>query len=545
MAFWETMKIWQMGRLLLNRERPDVQEIWGRWRDSILDVINRLDPESMKTNKYQLNALPKAPAAYFLVFVAVLCEKERDIPCLEMDEAGKAYLTGIFDEAPDWKKTIGMVLPRRVPPLQDSPLRCWSRILNYAENFLDTGISTDTKLRELLDRILEANRQASAVKGSEGQEESEERETTEEQEMPEERSFSVESIDHFIRIMNEFDEDWQRLTRKYAAPNQTVEMLGSLIQDGIRQIILTGAPGTGKTHAAMETARHLSTGSRIRTAQFHPSYDYTDFVEGLRPVQMEGEAKSTFVRLDGSFKAFCRHVAEENRQRASEDERSELLYFFLIDEINRANLSQVFGELMFCLESDKRDRPVETQYRNLPVYRIGGDQKAAPMEDDIFSGGFFVPKNVVIIGTMNDIDRSVESMDFALRRRFIWHEVRVDKELLKEAFESGNFGELLRINAEETAGRVMDLNAVIEKAASLGLNRHYDISQGQFSLPCPSAETLEELILFVWKHRIEPLLREYVRGESQEDVEAFLRKCAEALKIRNADSTGSEVQEEV
>ena len=526
MSFWENMKIWQMGRLLRLRERPDVQDVWNRWQERIAETRSPLTSDAS-----HLSGLPKAPAAYFLAFVAVLCEWQQEEPHLEMDEMGNLYLSGLLDQGRDWKRTIALILPVREP----SPRECWERILRYTADFLAAGFHTDKSLGALLERIQEVNRQASAC------EEDEEAETgteTPEQPAAEERRFPRESIGHFVRIMDEFDEDWQQLVRSCCAPNETVDTLCSLIENGIRQIILTGAPGTGKTYAAMETARRLGCGFPLHIAQFHPSYDYTDFVEGLRPVQPEGETKSAFVRLDGSFKAFCRQVAEKNRRRRTADEADAPLYFFLIDEINRANLSQVFGELMFCLEPDKRRRPVQTQYRNLPTYRIGKDGKARPLEDDIFSRGFFIPENVVILGTMNDIDRSVESMDFALRRRFIWHEVRVEKALLETAFGSGNFGPLLRAHAEEAAGLITGLNAVIEDSASLGLNRHYDISQGQFHLPCPQADTLEELMDFVWRHRIRPLLREYVRGEEQEEADAFIQRCARALKLRDEPPAG-------
>lgn len=113
-------------------------------------------------------------------------------------------------------------------------------------------------------------------------------------------------------------------------------------------------------------------------------------------------------------------------------------YFFLIDEINRADLSKVLGELMFCLEASKRgpQYPVQTQYANLPTYFP--KEGASPQGDyfEMFKNGFYIPENVVVIGTMNDIDRSVESMDFALRRRFTWEEVRVTESLLTEAFEN-------------------------------------------------------------------------------------------------------------
>ena len=111
----------------------------------------------------------------------------------------------------------------------------------------------------------------------------------------------------------------------------------------------------------------------------------------------------------------------------------------------------------------------------------------------------------------------------------------MDEELLESAFQSGNFGQILRENAKEAAGLVTSLNAVIEGNVSFGLNRHYDISQGQFNLLCLRGETLNELMQFVWGHHIEPLLREYVRGESQPEVDEFLQKCRQALNLREGD----------
>lgn len=325
----------------------------------------------------------------------------------------------------------------------------------------------------------------------------------------------------------------------------TKDQIKNLIQKGATQIILTGAPGTGKTRMAKEIA-----GSHYKLVQFHPSYDYTDFVEGLRPVEEEG--KMVFRKVDGIFKEFCRKVVD----KGEEDEK----YFFLIDEINRADLSKVFGELMFCLETDKRgkDNAIQTQYQNLPTYDIKGKKYYGEDEsEDVFKDGFYIPKNVIIIGTMNDIDRSVESMDFALRRRFIWKEIDVDEVLLKDSLT-----EIINLHykqiaqeakpeevAKKLAEHIMNLNSTLDdKRYNLG--KHYYISQGQFAnLPENIIETAvkagkkvkgkgeeaeveaiaKSLLEAVWNLRLNSLLYEYIRGEGNE--ENFVKSCHETLLV--------------
>ena len=160
-----------------------------------------------------------------------------------------------------------------------------------------------------------------------------------------------------------------------------------------QQIILYGPPGTGKTHLAQAIAKHVAS-SNVRLVQFHPSYTYEDFFEGYRPVLDEG--KASFDLVDGPFKRLAQD-ARDNPEQA---------FVLIIDEINRANLAKVFGELYFLLEY--RDVPVTTQY-----------SKDEP---------FKLPKNVYLIGTMNTADRSIALVDAALRRRFAFRRLAPDSE---------------------------------------------------------------------------------------------------------------------
>ena len=321
-----------------------------------------------------------------------------------------------------------------------------------------------------------------------------------------------------------------------------------ITEGNCRQIIFTGAPGTGKTRIAKKIAEEIGIAIDDKDCfvQFHPSYDYTDFVEGLRPVEvktqsgetkMQGETEMQFVKVDGKFKAFCRKIVEKG------DEND--LYFFIIDEINRANLSKVFGELMYCFEKDKRgeNNRVPTQYQNLPTYQKtdDGNFSAIAKDEDVFAKGFYVPENVCIIGTMNDIDRSVDSMDFALRRRFEWVEFIVDNNMLKNAFEEMFSGKPDIIKPDiikSLVNSVTALNKYIqEEGASFGLNRQYDISQGQFAnIPENRQSTIKDIKDYVWNYRIKSLLREYLRGEDEKSIEDFLGEAAKKFFGEDTDN---------
>ena len=386
----------------------------------------------------------------------------------------------------------------------------------------------------------------------------------------------------------------KKMEQKYA---KYIELLNEN-----HNLVLTGAPGTGKTFMAQEIAKEM--GAITKFVQFHPSYDYTDFVEGLRPVEKE-DGQMGFERKDGVFKEFCREaiknlvdseksiesltkemswqeklerfvedaidqgtkfktvngseffitdmkgrtivVHNEQNEKTTQvtvnaDDILELLtnevplkivrdirnYFnrkfgtqpdsyayvitkavrdmkqkmpvveankverkpfvFIIDEINRGEASKIFGELFFAIDPGyrgKKDNLVQTQYQNLVP------------ETDVFAKGFYVPENVYILATMNDIDRSVESMDFAMRRRFTWKEVTpADTEAMLDTLSCAS-------DAKATMAR---LNKAI--AETDGLGAAYQIGPSYFLKLEKNGGNFDKL----WEMNIEPLLKEYLRG---------------------------------
>lgn len=301
-----------------------------------------------------------------------------------------------------------------------------------------------------------------------------------------------------------------------------------------KQIIFTGAPGTGKTYAVKQCVKTLvnDDDSRYKFVQFHASYDYTDFVEGIRPMPNVKSGKNIFVRVDGQFKSFCRMIVEANKP--------DDMYYFIIDEINRADLSKVFGELMYGLEESYRgkDNRFDTQYQNLPTYKYDKkENKAVKIENDVFADGFYVPENLTIIGTMNDIDRSVETFDFALRRRFTWVEIKANDVMLNSVAKiNGRSTD----NVSKTVEKIIAMNNVIsgDTGKSLGLNESYHIVPAYFKnlFDEDDNDNLET----IFSERIEPLLREYVRGRSADKINNFITECKKILLAEVSGDTDAE-----
>lgn len=272
-----------------------------------------------------------------------------------------------------------------------------------------------------------------------------------------------------------------------------------------KNLVLTGAPGTGKTYLAKKVARLFNAVTEF--VQFHPSYDYTDFVEGLRPVKGIDNKELVFVRKDGVFKAFCKS-ALDNPDRN---------YVLIIDEINRGEFSKILGELFYSIDPDYRGKEqgtVKTQYQNMID------------SDDVFADGFFVPENVYILATMNDIDRSVESMDFAIRRRFSWLEIiytDTKDSILSSCQEIQEFlgvvdKRLKNIN-----------NAMLNQDLHLG--SAYQLGASYFTKLKKYDDVTDVTLKFanLWSYHIKGVLVEYLRGS--EDPESGLKLLEDAYNL--------------
>ena len=481
-----------------------------------------------------------------------------------------------------------------------------------------------------------------------------------------------------MEVLNKL-KDWLKQGDTQMPQEDTLVKKYANLLKNTKNLILTGAPGTGKTYLAKTIAARLILDREINNfdkdlseeekkqvesqtgfVQFHPSYDYTDFVEGLRPTDKDGNGNVGFERKDGVFKKFCEkailpssvtediqkelnenptiwkvslertgdnptrtdclkngyirlgwsnygdiadfsnfsgytevggsvvlvafqskmkvgdivlscysateidaigivtgdyeyrpeggdypryrtvkwivkgikeNIVEKNHGKTltlasvyklsvsikdvfdivekystnqtlssdSQEKTSNSPYVFIIDEINRGEVAKIFGELFYCVDPGYRGKEgkINTQYQNLIK------------ENNIFYSGFFIPENVYIIGTMNDIDRSVESMDFAFRRRFSWIEVKAeDTQYMLDA-------ELDAVLAKEAKRRMNNLNAAISKLPDL--NAAYHIGASYFLKLKNYESDSENGFQSLWNYHLKGILEEYLRGNPDKD----------------------------
>lgn len=436
---------------------------------------------------------------------------------------------------------------------------------------------------------------------------------------------AVESMEFFISSIKGYLKEMPELidSQKIQEQNVVDECVKLLTIN--HNMILHGAPGTGKTYLAQEIAKKM--GAETEIVQFHPSYDYTDFVEGLRPCNKEGKDDEIgFEHVDGIFKNFCiralrelgndrdyyssiersyksfiselaedqiieiplhddsktseltfgvrlnkndnlslytgqgaekrkkaqgsltyqrlvseymgvckdpywkcyyrgvlsyliknhnlKNIESQRNSDSTNNEKSKKCYVFIIDEINRGELSKIFGELFYAIDPDYRVSREElenlsilvnkkaclkTQYSNMTI-RPNDFDIALKTENGNY-GHFFVPENVYIIGTMNDIDRSVDAMDFAFRRRFLFKRI--------SAKDSLNIIDSTKLSDDEKKLAKEKMNSLNNKIRKIeGLSEDYEIGGAFFK----KLDKFDGNFADLWRFHIENVLKEYLRG---------------------------------
>jgi len=251
-------------------------------------------------------------------------------------------------------------------------------------------------------------------------------------------------------------------------------ILDAMFVENNKQLIFSGPPGTGKTWVAKAIAKHITDEDCVEIVQFHPSYGYEEFIIGLRP---EGKAGGI------EFKPHKGVVVDLAERANNNPDKS---YILIIDEMNRGNLPKIFGELMFLFEY--RDQEISLQY-----------------EIDGRTSKFKLPENLYFIGTMNTADRSIASIDAALRRRFDIFDFPPDTKILKKYFDLPD----KRLEYKKIYNSMEQLNKNLRE--QLGTNSQL-IGHTFFMKEKLTKDELEH----IWDRKIKPQLEEYFYDDEQQ-----------------------------
>ncbi len=237
-----------------------------------------------------------------------------------------------------------------------------------------------------------------------------------------------------------------------------------------KQIIFYGSPGTGKTFVAERFAQYFIKGKgEYKLIQFHPSYSYEDFIEGIRPTTLESGSSLSYQVQDGIFKKFCQKARD----------LKDAIFVLIIDEINRGNITRIFGELLYLLEY--RNNTVELPYSKKP---------------------FNIPQNLYIIGTMNTADRSTALLDHALRRRFHFIALTPNVNILRKFLQDNS------PTQEWIADLLLKLN---QQLATYGISNEYHIGHSHFMIRNIDFSQLT----LIWNFTIIPTLEEYFHNRPE------------------------------
>lgn len=322
-------------------------------------------------------------------------------------------------------------------------------------------------------------------------------------------------------------------------------------------IIYYGAPGTGKTYAVKNIIDLVCQGdsNRYVWTQFHPNFSYEDFIDGIKPTGIDKNGNVKLELLNGLFKDLC--------IRAKNDIDHE--YYFIADEINRANLSAVFGETLSLLEASYRDDPkkvnrnnlIKTQYSKVESKLIVEgvfDKENAYEYDEEQGARFGIPKNIRFIGMMNDVDKSIDAFDLALRRRFKWIRKDCDYNVIKETVKDkiGNIDESSLDNYIKSCKLLNNFISVKENGLKLGKSYEFghsffmkisDIVKNNKKEDADKITGENKETLF--DNYLSPTLKEYLRSScSEEEIEGKegkLQKAKEAF-VKEQEKPGGKAQ---